>query len=44
VSSVVPNAIGLAPLLRNTPQGAKTAEIPAVPGRRESRNVGRRLR
>ncbi len=44
VPSAVPNAITLAPLLRDTPQGTKTADLAPQTGTRDPRNVGRGLR
>ncbi|MEX2045965.1 MAG: radical SAM protein, partial [Chloroflexota bacterium] len=43
VAPVVPNAIALAPLLRDTPQGTKTADAGVAAAVRDARNVGRRL-
>ncbi len=44
VSAAVPNAIGLSPLLRDTPQGTKTVEVSAASDTLDARNLGRRLR
>ncbi len=43
VAPVVPNAIVLAPLLRETAQGTKTADAGGAVAVRDARNVGRRL-
>jgi len=43
VAPVVPNAVPLAPLLRDTPHGSKTADVPGAPLPRDARNVGKGL-
>jgi tetraether lipid synthase len=43
ISPVVPNALPLAPLLRETPYGSKTADHAAAPPTRDGRNIGGRI-
>ena len=43
VATVVPNAVPLAPLLRDTPYGSKTTDVPGAPLPRDARNVGKGL-
>lgn len=43
VAPVAPNAIGLSGLLRDTPQGTKTADAAATAAARDARNLGRSL-
>lgn len=44
VAPVVPNAVSLAPLLRDTPHGSKTVVPAEAPTARDARNVGKALR
>jgi hypothetical protein len=43
VAPVVPNAIPIATLLRDTPNGSKTAPPAVISSPRDTRNIGTRL-